>query len=134
LQIDHVGYCKRPNPLLWIGQNIIVIGRIRSRPQNILKVVITTQIEKSSLPVKRHLHTCQSCINKEVSSSLRHTLTCSLRSKFHSCSWRREREREGHFWERTFCICLSYLLALYWLSIIRKFCWVFSPMRVSQDK
>jgi hypothetical protein len=25
-------------------------------------------------------------------------------------------------------------MALYWLSIIRKFCWVFSPMRVSQDK
>ena len=33
--IDHVDYCKRPNPLLRIGQNIIVIGRIRSRPQNI---------------------------------------------------------------------------------------------------
>jgi hypothetical protein len=63
LWIDHVGNCKRPNPLLRIGQNIIVIGRIRSqpqnilkRPQNILKVVITTQIEKSALPVKRHLH------------------------------------------------------------------------------
>jgi hypothetical protein len=57
-------------------------------------VVITTQIEKSALPVKRHLHMCQSCINKKVSASLRHTLTCSLRSKFQSCSWRRERERE----------------------------------------
>jgi hypothetical protein len=32
LWIDHVGYCKGPNPLLRIGQNIIVIGRIRSRP------------------------------------------------------------------------------------------------------
>ena len=41
---------KGPNPLLRIGHNIIVIGRKRSQPQNILKrpwniikVVITTQ-------------------------------------------------------------------------------------------
>ena len=122
LRIDHVGYYKGPNPLLRIRQKIIVIGRIRSRPQNILKrpqnilkVVITTQIEKSALPVKRHLHMCKSCINKEASASLRHTLTCSLRSKFRRCSWRREREREreAHSWKRTFFICLSYLLALY---------------------
>jgi hypothetical protein len=33
----------------------------------------------------------------------------------------------AHLLERIFCISLSYLLALYWLSIIRKFCWVFSP-------
>jgi hypothetical protein len=50
-----------PNPLLRIGQMIIIIGRIRSRPQqilkrpqNTLKVVITTQFEKSALSVKRH--------------------------------------------------------------------------------
>jgi hypothetical protein len=50
-----------PNPLLRIGQMIIIIGRIGSRPQQILKrpqiilkVVITTQFEKSALPVKRH--------------------------------------------------------------------------------
>jgi hypothetical protein len=74
LRIDHVGYYKGPNPLLRIGQKIIVIGRIRSRPQkilkrpqNIIKVVITTQLEKSTL------HTCRSCINKEASASLRHT-------------------------------------------------------------
>jgi hypothetical protein len=52
---------KGPNPLLQIGHNVIVIGRKKSRPQNILKrprniikVVITTQFEKSALPVKRH--------------------------------------------------------------------------------
>jgi hypothetical protein len=52
---------KGPNPLLRIGHNVIVIGRKRSQPQNILKrprniikVVITTQFEKSTLPVKRH--------------------------------------------------------------------------------
>jgi hypothetical protein len=141
LRIDHVGYCKGPNPLLRIGQNVIVIGRIRSRPQNILKrpqnilkVVITTQIEKSALPVKRHFHTCQTCINKEASASLRHTLTCSFERQVSELQLEREREREAHLWERTFCTCLSYLLALYWLSIIRKFCWVFCPMRVSQDK
>jgi hypothetical protein len=50
-----------PKPLLQIGQMIIIIGRIRSRPQQILKrpqkilkVVITTQLERSALPVKRH--------------------------------------------------------------------------------
>ena len=71
-----------------IGQNIIVIGRIRSqphnilkRPQNILKVVITTHKKKSALPVKRHLHTCQSCINKEANASFIHTLTCSFEEK-----------------------------------------------------
>jgi hypothetical protein len=52
---------KGPNPRLRIGHNVIVIGRKRSRPhniskrpQNIIKVVITTQFEKSALPVKRH--------------------------------------------------------------------------------
>jgi hypothetical protein len=44
---------KGPNPLLRIGHNVIVIGKRRSRPQNIIKVVITTQFEKSALPVKR---------------------------------------------------------------------------------
>jgi hypothetical protein len=135
LRIDHVDYCKGPNPLLRIGQNVIVIGRIRSWPQNILKVVITTQIEKSALPVKRHFHTCQTCINKEASASLRHTLTCSFERQVSELQLeKREREREAYLWERTFCTCLSYLLALYWLSIIRKFCWVFCPMRASQDK
>jgi hypothetical protein len=50
-----------PNPLLRIGQKTIVIGRIRSRPQqiikrarNIIKVGLPTQFEKSALPVKRH--------------------------------------------------------------------------------
>jgi hypothetical protein len=40
---------------------LIIIGRIRSqpqqilkRPQNVIKVVITTQWEKLALPVKRH--------------------------------------------------------------------------------
>jgi hypothetical protein len=86
---------------LQIGHNVIVIGRKRSRPQNIskrpwniIKVVITTQKKKSALPVKGHSHMCQSCINKEASASLRHTLTCSLRDKFRSFSWRREREIE----------------------------------------
>jgi hypothetical protein len=91
---------KGPNPLLQIGHNVIVIGRKRSqphniskRPRNIIKVVITTQEKKSALPVKGHSYTCQSCINKEASTSLRRTLTFSLREKFQSCSWRRERER-----------------------------------------
>jgi hypothetical protein len=50
-----------PNPLLRIGQKTIVIGRIRSRPKqllkrprNIIKVGLPTQFEKSALLVNRH--------------------------------------------------------------------------------
>jgi hypothetical protein len=85
---------------LWIGQNIIVIGRRRSRPQNILKrpknilkVVITTQKEKSSLPVKRHLHTCQCCINKEASALVRNIHLFIERQVSELQLKKRERER-----------------------------------------
>jgi hypothetical protein len=123
LWIDHVDYCKRPNPLLRIGHNVIVIGKRRSRPhniskrpQNIIKVVITTQKKKSALPVKRHFHMCQICINKKASTSLRHTLTCSLRDKFQTCSWRRERERGASLGEDflyLFELYLGIVLAIY---------------------
>jgi hypothetical protein len=91
---------KGPNPLLRIGHNVIVIGRKRSRPQNIsktprniIKVVITTQ-KKSSLPVKGHSHTCQSCINKEASASLRHTLHLLIERQVSELQLeKRERER-----------------------------------------
>jgi hypothetical protein len=113
---------KGPNPFLRIGHNVIVIGRKRSwpqniskRPQNIIKVVITTQENKSALPVKGHSHTCPSCINKEASASLRHALTCSLRDKFRSCSWR-ERERGTSLGEDImylFELSLGIVLAIY---------------------
>jgi hypothetical protein len=52
-----------PNPLLRIGQRTIVIGRIRSRPQQLLlrpriklKVGLPTQSERSALPVKDPSH------------------------------------------------------------------------------
>jgi hypothetical protein len=68
-----------PNPLLRIGQQTIIIGRIRSRPQQLLlrpriklKVGLPTQSERSALPVKT-LHTCHSCIYIEASASLYHT-------------------------------------------------------------
>jgi hypothetical protein len=86
---------------LWIGHNVIVIGRKRSRPrniskrpQNIIKVVITTQKKKSALPVKGHSHTCQSCINKETSVSLRHTHLFIERQVSELQLEKRERERE----------------------------------------
>jgi hypothetical protein len=92
---------KGPNPLLQIGHNVIVIGKRRSRPQNIskrlqniIKVVITNQKKKSALPVKGHSHTCQSCINKEASASLRYTLTCSFERQVSELQLeKRERER-----------------------------------------
>jgi hypothetical protein len=122
---------KGPNPLLWIGHNVIVIGKRRShphniskRPRNIIKVVITTQEKKSALPVKGHSHTCQSCINKEASTSLRHTLTCSLRDKFQSCSWRRERERGtslGEDFLYLFELSLGIVLAIYIKEVLLGF-------------
>jgi hypothetical protein len=52
---------KGPNPLLQIGHNVIVIDKRRiqpqnifKRPHNIIKLVITTQFEKSALPVNKH--------------------------------------------------------------------------------
>ena len=122
---------KGPNPLLEIGHNVIVIGikRIRpqnisKRPQNIIKVVITTQKKKSTLPVKRHFHMCQTCINKEASTSLRHALTFSLRDKFWSCSWRRERERGASLSEDIlylFELSLGIVLAIYIKEVLLGF-------------
>jgi hypothetical protein len=73
------------------------------------------------------LHTCQSCINKEASASLRHTTHLLICETSFGIAVREEGERVAHIWERIFCISLRDLLALYWLSIIRKFCWVFFP-------
>jgi hypothetical protein len=120
---------KGPNPLLRIGHNVIVIGRKRSRPQNIskrprniIKVVITTQKKKSALPVKGHSHTCQTCINKEASASLKHTLTCSLRDKFQSCSWRRERDASlGEDFLYLFELSLGIVLAIYIKEVLLGF-------------
>ena len=60
-----------PNPLLRIGQKTIVIGKIRSRPRqlikrtrNIIKVGLSTEIEKSALPMKRHFTRARTFINK----------------------------------------------------------------------
>jgi hypothetical protein len=105
-----------PNPLLRIGQRKIIIGRIRSRPQqlllrpiNKLKVGLPTQSERSALPVKT-LHTCQSCIYREASASLYHTThLLILKRQAAITSWREER-RVAHLLERTICIGLSYLL------------------------
>jgi hypothetical protein len=58
-----------PNPLLRIGQKIIVIGRIRSYPQQLIKrpinkIKVGFQIEKLGLPVKRNFTCARTCINK----------------------------------------------------------------------
>jgi hypothetical protein len=86
-------------------------------------VVITTQIEKSALPMKRHFHTCQNCINKEASTSLRHThlfierQVSELQLKKREREEEREREREAHPWERNFLylfeLSLGIALAIY---------------------
>jgi hypothetical protein len=74
-----------PNPLLRIGQMIIIIGRIRSRPhlifkrpQNIIKVVITTQLEKSALPVKRHFTRASLIQIRRLAPHLDTQHTCSF--------------------------------------------------------
>jgi hypothetical protein len=122
---------KGPNPLLRIGHNVIVIGRKRSRPQNIskrprniIKVVITTQKKKSALPVKGHSHTCQSCINKEASASLRHTLTCSFERQVSELQLERERERGASLGEDflyLFELSLGIVLAIYIKEVLLGF-------------
>jgi hypothetical protein len=123
---------KRPNSLLRIGHNVIVIGRKRShpqniskRPQNIIKVVITTQEKKSALLVKGHLHTCQSCINKEASASLRHTLTCSIERQVSELQLeKRERERGtslGEDFLYLFELSLGIVLAIYIKEVLLGF-------------
>ena len=80
-------------------------------------MVITTQIEKSALPVKRHFHTCQTCINKEASASLRHTLTCSFERQVSELQLeKRERERGvslGEEFMHLFELSLGIVLAIY---------------------
>ena len=72
--------------------------------------------------MKRHLRPhVPDCINKEASASFGHTLTCSSERKFGVAVGEEGREREAHTWERTFYIVWFILLALYWLSILRKF-------------
>jgi hypothetical protein len=111
-----------PNPLLRIGQQTIVIGRIRSRPQqlllrprNKLKVGLPTQSERLALPVKT-LHTCQSCIYREASASLYHT-THLLILKRQVATYQLEREKSGAsfgedylYW---FELSLDIVLAIY---------------------
>jgi hypothetical protein len=123
-----------PNPLLWIGQQTIVIGRIRSRPQqlllrprNIIKVGLPTQSEKSALPMKK-IHTCQTCIYREASASLYHTTHLFI-FKRQDATYQLERGRRvAHLLERTVCIGLSYLLTLYWKIMISKFLLGFLPL------
>jgi hypothetical protein len=102
---------------LRIGQTLIVIGKMKSRPHNILKVVITTQNKKLALPMKRHL--CphmQDCINKEASASFVHTLTCSSECKFGATVGEEGRERGAFMGEDflyLFELSLGIVLAIY---------------------
>jgi hypothetical protein len=67
---------------------------------------------------------CETCINKEASASLRHTLTRSLRDKFWSCSWRRKRERDASLGEEflyLFNLFLGIVLAMYIKEVLLGF-------------
>jgi hypothetical protein len=119
-----------PNPLLRIGHQTIVIGRIRSCPQQLLlrpiiklKVGLPTQSESSSM-LEKTFHTCQSCIYSEASASLYHTthLLIFLRGKL-QLPVEERRRRVAHILGRNIYIGLSYLLNIVQLS----FYWVFFP-------
>jgi len=76
---------KGPNPLLRIGHIVIVKGKRRSRPPEYIKEAPKHNKGGYNHPVgevdpasEETLHTCQSCINKEASASLRYKLTCSF--------------------------------------------------------
>jgi hypothetical protein len=83
-------------------------------------VVITTQKEKLALPVKRHLHMCQCCINKEASASVKHTHLFIEREVPELQLKERERERErergaslGEDFLYLFELSLGIVLAIY---------------------
>jgi hypothetical protein len=58
-------------------------------------VVITTQKDKLAQPIKIHPSShVPDCINKEVSASFVHTLTCSSDHKFGVAVGEERRERE----------------------------------------
>jgi hypothetical protein len=124
-----------PNPLLWIGQQTIIIGRIRSRPhqlllrpRNIIKVGLPTHIEKSALPVKRQCTRVRLVYIKRPVPHFDTQHTCSF-SKRQAATYQLERGRRvAHLLERTICIGLSYLLTLYWQFMISKFLLGFLPL------
>jgi hypothetical protein len=64
---------------------------------------------------------------------LTHSFAKQVR-KFGSCNWEKKEERGALLSVGYSLVFWFIVLALYWLSILRKFCWVFSPTRVSQDK
>jgi hypothetical protein len=124
-----------PNPLLQIGQQTIIIGRIRSQPQqlllrprNIIKVGLPTQSERSALPVKRHFTRARLVYIERLAPHFDHT-THLLILKRQATTYQLERGRRvAHLLERTICIGLSYLLTLYWQFMIRKFLLGFLPL------
>ena len=77
-------------------------------------MVITTQIEKSTLPVKSHL---PDCINKEASASFGHTLTCSSERKFGATIGEEEERERGTLLREDllylFELSLGIVLAIY---------------------
>jgi hypothetical protein len=92
-----------PNLLLRIGQMTIIIGRIRSwpqqlllRPRNIIKVGLPTHIEKSALSVKRHFTRARLVYLERPAPHFDTKHTCSFfRGKLRLTGW-----REGEEWHR----------------------------------
>jgi hypothetical protein len=82
-----------PNPLLRIGQMIIIIGKNKKSAPADIKEAPEYNKGGYNHPVgevgpasEETLHTCQSNINKEASASLRHTThLLILRDKFRIC-------------------------------------------------
>ena len=108
---------------------------MRSRPQEYIKVVITTQIEKSTLPVKRHLSSTPARLYK-YERPAPHLFIHSLVDQSASLELQLEKKRErgaflGEHFLYLFELSLGIVLAIY---IKEVFFSVFSPMRVSQDK
>jgi hypothetical protein len=108
-----------------IPQTLNIICKLR----RLIKVVLTTKKTSQTYPVKRHLsNTCPVCINKGIQCliiSLTHS--AHLVRKFGSCSWEKKEER-GALPSLGYSLVFWFIvLALYWISILRKFLLGFLP-------
>jgi hypothetical protein len=94
LWIDHVGYCIRTKSAFadWSKDNCNRQNK-KSTPEDIkeapkyIKGGYNHPVGEVGPASEETLHTCQFCINKEASASLRHTThLLILRDKFRNCS------------------------------------------------
>ena len=116
---------------VWQSPERILLNQ-RKYAVEILKIFDMLECKSMNTPMETKLKLMVDTSSKLIDAMLYRQIIGSLmyltNTRLDICfAIGKERERVAYLWGRIFCISLSYLLALYWLSIIRKFCWVFFP-------